>query len=273
MTEHCPIVLLVDESNNEPTSTIEFFVLGGLAIEVDKLWQLDREILRIRSESGFEPGDLLKFQKQSRPEQVDVESWNAAKGQVLDAASDVGSLLFVCLIHHKIATDREKRVRWQFDHVVRAFHQILVTLKRPGIVIADRLTGYVNEHELMRDRFGQGLRWESGYQENLDRIMLYASSSAGASHVASATDIAIGTFAYCVNERRPGWDTPKTLMRRLTPLLLTRAEGGRLNPLGRSIILRPQTPLFYARQYEALLTHLESLDDRLSIPYKAPPYL
>ena len=112
------LLLLCDETNVDPDSVgVNFFVYGGLIVDTDTAWELHQRVLSSRERHGFEGSDPLKWQTKSRPSQVDRESWNQAKSEVLAAAAELGCALIV-VVHHNIASDPEQRHIFQMDALV-----------------------------------------------------------------------------------------------------------------------------------------------------------
>jgi hypothetical protein len=94
----------------------------------------------------------------------------------------------------------------------------------------------------------------------LSRIVLYASSCDGASHAASAADIVLGAFRYCVNERTR-LEVPATLLPKLGLMMWHRREGNVLYVRDLGLHFRPREVMNpdYQRDYDELVRHFEGL--------------
>ncbi len=270
------LLLLCDETNVDPRSDgVEFFVYGGLIVESTDAHALHLKVAAIREKYGFGKDDLLKWQSSSRPRHVEVQDWNAAKEEVLQAAAAVGCALVVVVINHNIAKGNEERHTWQMDALVQKFNALCLRNDAAGMVLVDRLDGQLDEFSWMQSKLTSGLTWSgSGYTQELARIVLYGVTSVKASYLTSALDIALGAFAYCINERRPDRVVPRKLMPLVEPLLLGRKDPdrGTVNPLDQTLILRPKTSTAYRRSYVELLEHVEELSVNITIGVKDPPY-
>jgi len=87
----------------------------------------------------------------------------------------------------------------------------------------------------------------------LERIMGFASTTDGASHLASIADILVGSWRYCVNE--PEMDIAgKAMFPKLMDLMWKRTFNGKLYVRDFGIVLRPQEVQVekYKKEYDSL---------------------
>jgi hypothetical protein len=77
-------VLLTDETNNQPSEDVKFFVYGGLFFRFELLPELDTAVRSIRTNHGFKLTDEFKFNSKSRPAKMELKTFTAAKSEVLD---------------------------------------------------------------------------------------------------------------------------------------------------------------------------------------------
>lgn len=189
---------ITDETNNAYVAD-KFFIYGGLVMTDEQMIELHKAIEGIRTQFGFQPGDSLKFHTRSRPEHVTIENAKAAKEAVIAALERLGIRMIVYLIHHDIASAQNDEVRtnWALNTVTWAYRRLLVREGARGIMHMDRAD---EQHVHLARMFGSGLLMQDGRSVHVDdRIVLFGMTSDGASHVASAVDIALGGFRYCVN--------------------------------------------------------------------------
>jgi hypothetical protein len=95
-----------------------------------------------------------------------------------------------------------------------------------------------------------------------DRIMGFASTTDGASHLASVCDILVGSWRYCVNE--PEMDIAgKAMFPKIMDVMWKRKVGGELIVRDYGVILRPQEVQKeeYKKEYEALRNRLQGYLD------------
>ena len=68
-----------DEANIDLVEE-NFFIYGGVSSPGDEAGPLSEEICTIRSDLGYKPVDLLKFNTKERPEYISPEAHREAKG-------------------------------------------------------------------------------------------------------------------------------------------------------------------------------------------------
>lgn len=207
-----------DETNKDQTDRQQFFIYGGLIVPGNRLAALHDRIAAIRTEAGYLPTDSLKFGTKARPKQVPIADWTDAKAQVIRACRDVGASFMAVLIHHHIAAgSADKIVDWQFNTLLTRFDRNYLDSKHDdvGMVMMDRI-GNQYEYTMMREKFTEG--GKGGFARFFPRVISYSATCDGASHMASAADIVLGSFGYCVNQRG---DVPatKALMPHIWPLI------------------------------------------------------
>jgi hypothetical protein len=245
-----------DETNLEETELQRFFIYGGLIVPTVGVPLLTQRVEAIRSERGFAATDVLKFQGRSCPEQIDRDSWNAAKSEVIAACREVNARFLACVIFHQIA-QREHLIEWQFDTVLDAFDRFLDVEDSYGLCSIDRF-GNGADHALIRTKFTEGGTFASGWpRSRYKRITHFSVSSEGTSHVTSAADIVLGTFGFCVNQRGDS-ARPRELYPLIDPLIW-RHPDSRTGPWGWGVRMRPQRSTHYEHEYRALRDHLDEL--------------
>lgn len=254
--------LLTDETNKEPNDVIKFFIYGGLYIPGDKAHELHTRIQSIRLKSGYKDADLLKFDTNVRPQQVSHASATQAKIDVIEACQATGCKFSALVIHHQIAKkDKpEQKYLWAANHIIGHFNYFLSEVNDYGVCLADSLP-VVAPNQYLSDLFTLGLPIEGGAKRaKLDRILLLGSTCINASHLASAIDIVLGTFRFCVNT--PSTDDKVRLMLcSVARLMWHRRAGNNKFIAERGLIIRPKNvkAATYQSDYSKLVERVESL--------------
>jgi len=146
------------------------------------------------------PSDTLKFNNSTRPQGMKREDWNSAKGEVIEASKVANARFMAVLIHHRIAAGKkDKLFNWQLNKLLDEFHDNYLTWTHDGvgIVFLDRV-GQGAEYNLTKEMFAPD---PASSRHSYPRIVGYAATCNGASHIASAAEIVLGSFGYCVNQR------------------------------------------------------------------------
>lgn len=100
-------LFVTDETNRKPDKNVRFFVYGGLIIPCDKLGELHRGIEAVRHRYGYKPGDALKFETHSTPEQVGPEKAKEAKREVVELCLSLDCKFIVHIILHDIIKNQD----------------------------------------------------------------------------------------------------------------------------------------------------------------------
>lgn len=249
-----------DETNQRPSDDSLFFIYGGLFIPIDKLTELDGLVSTARVDNGFSAEDTLKFDTRSRPPHVSVEQHRKAKNAVLEGSFELGVRFSSTVVLHEIAKNRalNELVGWGVNTLMSKFNQFLEEEGATGICILDRLP-FDRGYGHLRELFQVGITTPR-VKVPLNRIHLFATSCEGASHSASVTDIVLGAFRYCVNQREPNKATES--MFPLVVRLMWDKKIGKVRFLGdRGVIYRPTNIKYppYQAKYDELMEHLKRL--------------
>lgn len=250
-------LLVCDETNLQELEHVKFFIYGGLLVDADAVGSLSEQLEKIRQDHGFEGGDSLKFRAGSRPRHISRKDWDCAKGKTLQACLDHDVRLVAVLVHHKI-TLNDRQIGWQLNHILAVYNAFLKRAQDVGLLIMDRLPNG-SEYELMSDRFRFGSETPWGHRRRYSQVVGYAATCDGASHLASATDVTLGTLGYCVNERRDDrMGRPRELFSSyIAPMLCRCPVGSAVRNWG--LTLSPLQPRAYSDDYRELEHHLKSL--------------
>lgn len=257
-------LLLTDETNVQPGPKRKFFVYGGLIVPLEALETLNHEIQQIRDETGYEPGEVFKFDTNARPDRLEHEEVTEAKRQVIDACLDLDCHFIACVVSHNILKNRslDEQLLRAANHVIGRFNRFLSwSDDAAGICAVDRLPTK-RGFDYLEEKFARGLDLHSGGWTELPRIQLYAATSIGASHANSAMDIVLGTFRYCINAPE-NEDAAREMLTNVSRLMWGAKVGGTKYVRERGLILRPKLGNIrvsaYRQEYKDLLDHLREL--------------
>jgi hypothetical protein len=177
----------------------QFFIYGGLLIDVDKAKQLNDEIFNIRKTFGYAPGDDFKFTNQSG---VAADTHASAKSAALAAMDNAGAKFAVTVVLEMILRNTDDYLSYAINVMTAAFHEYLRERDDSGAMFIDRVekTKVTDEFTELARRFQLGLAIPDGYSMKVnDRILLFGMTNNNSSHLSSCADIALGSFRYCVN--------------------------------------------------------------------------
>lgn len=253
--------LFTDETNQQPSATAKFFIYGGVFVPADRLQDLHNLVQTARDQNDYAPTDQFKFSPASKPPQVTPEKFRLAKRAVLQGCGALGIRFAACLTLHAIAKNRnlEELVSWGANTVIAAFHRFLTEENATGVCVVDRLpfdTGY----RYLQEKFRIGLSFQNGNVMPLDRILLFASTCEGASHASSATDIILGSFRYCVDERAKNI-APKEMLPVIANMMWHRRRGDTIHVREKGLMFRPKEVMVpeYQKEYDDLVEHFKRL--------------
>jgi hypothetical protein len=254
-----PVYLLyTDETNTEPEGDSEFFIYGGVLLQVGQLRSVHNAVRDIRVSHGFAPTDVFKFHSRSRPQSVSQDQHLAAKSELLAACAECGVRFVACAILHSIATHPDKRWANQADMVLLAFDSVLNEEGATGIVVVDRTT---DGFDYLREKFQKGIVYSKsgGTYRMSDRMNLFAQGCIGSSHLASVVDIVLGAFRYCVNDRE-GKAATKAMLPAVLRLMPFRTWKGKTIYLDYGLLLRPRRVIVpsYKAKYDELVGRLNA---------------
>lgn len=256
-------LLMTDETNLSAGKHAEFFIYGGLIVDIDRLTGIHRAIEDIRVEHEFAPADALKFDTNSRPPAITPDQHRAAKNAVIEACQEAGTQFLVYMILHDIARKQSQDVRVSYgvNTVLASYHKFLRRKRDVGMVLVDRLP-FGKGYAFLREKFTEGSRFPDGSDSMRlsDRMLAFGATSDGASHFSSAVDIVLGSFRFCVNQRGKT-EVSKKLMEKVAPMIWHRRSGDVAYLRDYGLMLRPQTIRVphYQQKYDDLVEHLTAL--------------
>jgi hypothetical protein len=256
--------LLTDETNLEAGDQKDFFVYGGLFFPADVLAKLTTEIRAIRKDAGYKPGDKLKFDTNFRPEGVPLEAVTEAKKQVVALCLSLNCRFIVYVVLHEIAKTQPKdnRVAFGVNSVLARYHKFLNEQNEYGMFLADVLP-ISNPFQFLSNIFSSGLTMQGSRQYSLDRLVLCGTSCINASNAASAVDIVLGSFRYCINNPR-NIEAASQMMASVVEMMWhEKAADGKYDVHTRGLISRPLYDNIdvpgYKKRYDELVAHINML--------------
>lgn len=248
--------LYSDETNIDP-ATSEFFTYAGVAIPDAEAGQLSAAIDRLRTEYGYRPDDLLKFNTRERPAHITPQAHRDIKRRVMEEAAQCGVKLFASVILHNIATSPEDARRNEINRVCYHFNCYLRWVNDHGLVLIDTFQDTLL-NRFLRQKFSVGLvGMPYSATLRLDRVLGFHLASIGSSNFCSIVDIALGSLRYAINARNDAsrLAVAQTLLGQLSPLAL-RNQAGRVEEI--SFFFSPKTikvPAYF-QAYQELATYL-----------------
>jgi hypothetical protein len=275
-----PYICFTDESSLQPSPFGRYFVYGGLIVPAGKLELLSRRIDEARTANGYQPPDELKFETNSRPSNISPEQHKAAKAAVLRHVHNLGAKLVVYVVLHQLAEARtvEERLKWGADWTLYSFNSFLRERSDFGGAILDRLPISPRPYQYLRDKFERGVAL-TGRRDplRLDRVHFLATSCQNTSHGATAIDVALGAFRYCLNAADDA-GVARPMFWHLSRMMVSRFRGRDRFYLGQGLTIRPfrVTNPDLEEKYLKLIEHLNKLFTRAGIrwgDYRSGPLI
>lgn len=255
-------LLQADETNVE-ASQGNFFIYGGVVLPVSRLRDVHDAVERVRKKYGFAAEDQFKFNTHTRPAEMSVADWTAAKAEVLERASELDVDLIIYVVHHGIAAgaDAGTRMSYALNALIAHFDLRYLSEKGShGIVSLDRLDEAFG-YGYLRSRFQSPLDLPDGRSPSLERVLHYSMTCDGASHVSSLVDIAIGAVRYCVNTAagKGRDDVAQKMFPAIAQLMWHKMRGDVMKVGGYGFLMYPKVirSPFYKEQYDELIKTLE----------------
>lgn len=221
-------LLYTDETNFNKNEG-DFFIYGGVGIDINQAPSLSKAIDSLREEYGYRPEDLLKFNTHERPSTIDSEAHKKIKQRVIEEAAAHRVVLFASLILHNIAIDSDEARRKEINRVCFNFDVFLRERNEYGIVLLDTFSDKELQN-ILREKFSIGLKGLP-YSERfrLEQVLGFHLASIGSSNFSSVVDIVLGSLRYAVNAlHKPSRQVvARKLLNLLSPLFL-RNEGDKI---------------------------------------------
>lgn len=257
--------MLGDEADAEQSRGQKFFVYGAIFVPHESTKPLSDGVEAARKAAKFEATDSLKFADKTRPAKISKETFRDVKAKVMDLAAQHGVVFCAYAILHAIAANQGHKnlVLWGANTLVGKFNEFMGTDQDTfGLVLFDRIP-IDHPYQYLREKFQTGMTFSDGrLTSRLERIIGFASTTDGASHLASIADIFVGSWRYCVNE--PQMDAAGGAMfPKLMDLMWKRTSNGKLYVHDFGFVLRPQEVQVekYKKDYNDLRARLQGYLD------------
>lgn len=255
---------LVDETNRD-YSADHFFIVGGLVFTEPQIDLVDTAVREVRDAYGYRPGDSLKFDTNGRPDYITPQQHKDAKQDLIERLRNIGVRMIVYVILHDICVNEpyDTRMNFALNTLVYAYDDLLYRDGATGLMLIDRDNGRYDHLEYL---FQYGLDFEGRQLSVNSRIRLFGQTNDNASHLSSATDVALGAFRYCVNAAG-GWgrnDVARAMFPPLGDLLWgVETQNGVKQVRGYGYHPRPQTVKAYRYKelYDSLAAALATFSN------------
>ena len=228
-------LILTDETNTT-TDHSTFFLIGGIAVPAAAAGELHLAVEDIRRRYGYELGDSFKYSRADKPAQIDNEAFNSAKSDAFDLFDKYRIKIFLYACHHLIADNRtaEEKFQWGNNALLWLAQKFLHENNEYAWVVQDRHP-VGNEYDYYKTRFRDSARQATGVTHKLRNIVGFGSTCDGASHLASLSDIALGSYRFCINHQ------DKDIVNGLLMPRLLAATWGFPNPRDKGFGIFPNT--------------------------------
>jgi len=252
-------ILLADETNNDPNDEIKFFIYGGTIFNSSSVMSIGDSVKELRAKFGLEQTDKIKFNLKSCPKGLSREDHTELKNQIIELAIENNVTLIINCVLHDIAKNKEKSDLQEMTSrtVFRRFNDLCAENKEAGLVLADRWPCENGFQFLEACQHGK-ITYSSGESVSLPWIHGYAQVSDNSTTLMCVSDVLLGAFRYCINNRDKDI-VNRTLMPKVANLLWhdTNQEGQRVIwNKGLSTSPRNITSPTYKKEYDSLTDHI-----------------
>jgi len=199
-----------DETNLNPDNS-DFFIYSGILIPDDNAYHLSRRVDALRLQYGYGPDAKLKFNTHDNPrrrfnnnEIITPDDFRRLKQSVIKLARMNDVKIITSMISHKIAVNPDKARTYEINRCVMHFNRIIRNEEDCGLVFIDTFTNREGEpslREICEEKFMEGILYEDGSHNRLERIVGFHPSYINGSHFSSIIDIIIGSLRYAINHR------------------------------------------------------------------------
>ena len=188
-----------DEVDADQGRGQKFFVYGAAFINSSIAEYLHEGIQRLRERFGYGPRDSLKFS--GCPRGITTDQHREIKKEVVKLARNNDVMFCGYAISHAIAKGetRDNLVLFGANTILGKYNEFLAEKNDVGFVLVDRMQ-VGNPYPYLKDKFQVGLELQNGGTRKLEKVVGFASTCDGASHLASLADILVGSFRHCINE-------------------------------------------------------------------------
>lgn len=243
--------VFADESRN-------FFVYGGIFIDVAELPAMHDKIEALRRDAGFGAADSLKFTAKGRPATLSPEDHREIKSAVIGLAEEHGVIFCAYLTLHAIAKVQQvdNIVHWGCNTLLARYNQFLEERDDYGLAILDRFSGHADSaFNYAKVKFQRGLTFGREPDTRLDHVLGIGFTCEGATHMSSVADIILGSLGYCISE---GINTKaaQAMFPALVRLMWKRTHNGHTSAMEAGFNLRPRPDTVRSLRYREMYTEL-----------------
>jgi hypothetical protein len=247
-----------DEVLAEESAGRNFFIYGGVFIDVDELPAIHEKIERLRRDAGFGAGDSLKFSAKGRPGALSPEEHRDIKSAVIALAEEYGVTFCAYLVLQAIAKvqQTDNIVHWGCNTLLARYNQFLLERDDHGVGVLDRFSGNAhNAFNYAKVKFQRGLTFGRNPDTRLDRVLGIGFTCDGAAHMSSVADIVLGAFGYCISEGI-NTEAAQTMFPALVRLMWKRTRNGQTTAIESGFNLRPKTEEMKSLRYKEMYVEL-----------------
>lgn len=260
--------LLADESNRTRIDG-EFFIYGGIFLKTEYLGQLADGVVAVRNKYELPADAALKFSLPNKPPDMEIQKFHDMRTDVLRLVAELSGKMIVYVVLHDLARSKsaEETQRMGMNSILNRYANFLDRNDTWGLAMIDQDNEVFKN---IREIHQMGLTVENRKVEISPKIAGVLAFDSNGTHIASAADIAVSAFRYCVNSLpKEGRDQE---IQRIVASRHWNAELSRLLPLQLSgtldftspnVMLRPITVLAskYKVRYDALEAHFKYLTE------------
>ncbi len=258
-------VMYADEADQDGSK--EFLIYASVFFPSDQLLKIHKGMIAIRRKYGFKPKDKLKFSPGGVSKDITRQAHTDAKNAVLRLAATHHCKACCYITPHVIAKGQphDKRLKFGINTLLMKFDQFLrENGNAPGVVKFDRTTDFKQE-QYFKEIFETGILFhlsQKTYQ--LGNIVSIDNTLNGTSHLASLTDIVVGSFRFVINEPNKDLVGVKLLQMLSNILWGIKDEKGVLLVRERGFCIRPKNIAVadYEADISALTTRLNEYASR-----------
>ena len=200
-------IAFLDETDH--TAANKFTVCGLTSFPIEAVDQVSQSISDARAQSkAFKDTDYLKFASASRPENCSLEVHTGVKRKAIEIASKNDATFFAYAYFNpdKPVNRPERNRLYGFNTLLQGYDAFLRSRNETGVVLCDRLdlskakdTGFKDGFDFLRRKFQVGNEFPDGNSKKLSKIIAFAQTAEGLSHLSSVNDILTGGMRYVAN--------------------------------------------------------------------------
>jgi hypothetical protein len=195
-------IFIADETNNEPSDQVKFFLYGGIIANTTNIQRIVGSIRQLRAEFGVADNEKLKFNIRSCPSNLSRDQHTQIKSRILDIAVENDVKVIINCVLHSIARSSSKNelVEKTSATTFRRFNDYCVETQIPGIVMADQWP-VDNGFGFLESCINGGISYRDGETAQLPMIHAFSQVSDNSTPLMSVADVVLGSFRWCINNQ------------------------------------------------------------------------